>query len=115
MAITTSGGSSIYPIGLPVPNSGQTLVSAAFQNKGAGEAVYTVPAGKTFYMLGFAIAAAGLCGIVCGGNTFVSNTSAAGTFTIVSSVPIATAAAGATVNVAGYVNGNNGSVWGFTQ
>jgi len=115
MPASSSGGSTIYPIGQVIPNSAQTILSIEFQGKAAGDTIYTVPAGKTFYILGFIIAAGGLCGIRCTSGGIVGNTAATGTFGASASVPIMYAVAGSTVNVAPYVNGNNGSVWGFLQ
>jgi len=45
--VTLSGGS-----GLPIPAANQTPVQAFIVGNGAARTVYTVPAGKTFYLTG---------------------------------------------------------------
>lgn len=53
MPATSSGGSTIYPIGFPVFNNRQTIVNYAGTAGGSGNMnVGTVPAGKTFYCMG---------------------------------------------------------------
>lgn len=114
MGSSTAGGSTVYPFGMVRPNSAQTLVSVLFQNKAAGATIYTVPAGKTFYLFGLLMqSAAGISGInLTSGDIGTTTTTA---ISISSSVPIGYAVAGSVVTCLSYVNGNNGSIWGFIE
>ena len=117
MPATSSGGSTIYPIGQVVPNSGQTVAYASWNNEDAGAAVYTVPVGKTFYLLGFILSGAvGRIGLQSAGAfNFQWNAPANTPFGVVASVPIGVIAAGGTAVLANAVNGNTGCLWGFVQ
>lgn len=86
-------------------NTGQTLVNVYVQSSGAQETVYTVPAGKTFFLFGISTSygAASLATFYANdgttGRTSVRNTTNQVHATTISSVPIAQWAAGEAVKV----------------
>lgn len=107
----------------PSASSSQTLVSNVYavSSPGNSEDVYTVPAGKTFYLMGFAFTNAGAAtGVVYiftnAGGIYFYGTSAVGSFSGVSgSIPIYSVAATEKLKVRMDNANMRFNYWGYIQ
>lgn len=122
-SVTISGGVTALPF-LPQPNTTQTIVNGYVSPCATGTTVYTVTAGKTFYMTGWTVttwaAAATYTFTIQNGaaRNFCSlqmDTDGGGQGIFSSATPIFAFPAGATVIIAHNTAGNNVAcgVWGY--
>jgi len=106
--VTISGS-----IGLPQPTATQTPVIVNFSNVASGATIYTVTAGKTFYLYGLSYnCAAAVFVTLAGVYTYQGvnqgwNANGGG-------VPMGKFTAGTNITVAnGGTNNNYGTIWGY--
>jgi hypothetical protein len=107
---TTQISGSVAVTGLTVPSATQTLIKAEFSNVAAASTVYTVTAGKTFYLMGYtwntsATSYGGIAGIK-------QRTGTSGGL-INASVPLTSVSASTNITIVSETASNYGGLWGF--
>jgi hypothetical protein len=114
-----SGQISIVGSSTQIPTANQTVVNVVLTLNGSNQNIYTVTAGKTFYLFGVVanfLAANNLFVYKNDGSTAVLKLSNSATFqqSISSVVPIAVYTSGQNVIVNGF-NTGNACIWGIEQ
>ena len=119
-SVSGSVTTTVTGLGLPKPSSTQTLVHAAVFDANAGTTIYTVPAGKRFYCLGFSIDCdeGGYMRLTLNGNNLfggVRTLSAVGVATVVRSGGILLTAEAGDVISFGPMSVADVDIWGYTE
>lgn len=109
--------------GLVIPASNQTVINQTINGASNGDAIYAIPAGKTFYLLGFTVGnksnAAGTATIYNGAGTsdFNVNLMEYGNVTVSGGAIMGLSIPGNVIRIAHSLGATNATVaiWGFLQ
>ena len=112
-SITGNVSAVITTLGLSIPSASQTQVTAKLTNAANGATIYTVSAGKTFYMMGVWVYPSASSFITIGNIQLAyANNSIPATISgqVIDKIPANTA-----ITLTTGVGGNYATMWGFEQ